>query len=63
LLLAQQIPHVVESFHVALDVEQRCAQLMGDVADETALGGVELHLPLRSCTVMAMPLRLSPLAS
>jgi hypothetical protein len=36
---------------------------MADVADETALGGVELHLPLRSCTVMAMPLRLSPLAS
>ena len=35
----------MEGFDVALDVEQRCPQLVGDVADETALGGVEFHLP------------------
>ena len=34
----------MEGFHVALDVEQRCSQFVGDVADESALGCVEFHL-------------------
>ncbi len=40
---AELIPHFVEGFDVALDVEQWRAQLMGHVADEAALGCVELH--------------------
>ena len=35
----------MQGFDVALDVEQRRAQFMGDVADETALGCIQLHLP------------------
>ena len=45
LLLAQLVAQVVESFHIALDIEQGRAQFMGHVADEPALGGIELHLP------------------
>ena len=41
--LAELIPHFVEGFDVALDVEQRSAQFMRHVADEAALGRVELH--------------------
>ena len=33
----------MEGLDVALDVEQRCSQLVGDIADETALGSIELH--------------------
>ena len=35
----------MEGFHIALDVEQRCAQLVGDIANKATLGGVEFHLP------------------
>ena len=35
----------MERFHVALDVEQGRAQLVGNVADKAALGCIELHLP------------------
>ena len=34
----------MQGFDVALDVEQRRPQLVGDVADETALRRIELHL-------------------
>ena len=45
LLLRQLVAEIVEGLHVALDVEQGRAQLMGDVADESALGRIEFHLP------------------
>ena len=41
---AELIAEVVQGFDVALDVEQRRAQFMGDVADKTALGCIQLHL-------------------
>ena len=44
LLFCELVAQVVEGFHVALDIEQGCAQFVGDVADETALGGVQFHL-------------------
>ena len=39
----------MERFHIALDVEERCAQFVRDVADETTLGGIQFHL---SCEVL-----------
>ena len=44
LLLRQLVAEIVERLHIALDVEQGRAQLMGHVADEPALGRIELHL-------------------
>ena len=43
LLLSQLIAEVMQGLHIALDVEQRCPQFVGDVADETTLSSVQLH--------------------
>ena len=45
LLIAELVVVVVQGFNVALDVEQGRAQFMRNIADETALGGVQFHLP------------------
>ena len=44
-LRTELITQIMQRLDVALDVEQGCAQLVGDVADETALRGVQFHLP------------------
>ena len=44
LFFGKAVGAVVQGFDVALDIGQGGAQLVGDVADETALGCVQLHL-------------------